>query len=176
MKRYLLLSGLTLVALSSHAQITPSRNLPKKLTIAVDSTKLNKQREQALSSYRTSAVKDKKNVFVLPAASKSTKQQEVIYLGKLEQKEIYKVEMSAVVSKYIGETEKNLSQLFERAEAANLILFFDEADALFEKSKEPARVADQIQKLTKEKNVTTIFWCKEDCQELLKRTRHVLLQ
>jgi SpoVK/Ycf46/Vps4 family AAA+-type ATPase len=43
------------------------------------------------------------------------------------------VDLSAVVSKYIGETEKNLHRIFEQAQASNAILFFDEADALFGK-------------------------------------------
>jgi len=47
--------------------------------------------------------------------------------------QLYRVDLSAVVSKYIGETEKNLSRLFARATEANWILFFDEADALFGK-------------------------------------------
>ena len=50
--------------------------------------------------------------------------------------EVYRVDLSAVVSKYIGETEKNLSRLFDAAEAANVILLFDEADALFGKRSE----------------------------------------
>jgi ATP-dependent 26S proteasome regulatory subunit len=45
--------------------------------------------------------------------------------------DLYKVELSGVVSKYIGETEKNLDQIFTAAEDSNAILFFDEADALF---------------------------------------------
>lgn len=45
--------------------------------------------------------------------------------------DLYRVDLSAVVSKYIGETEKNLSRIFDEAETANAILFFDEADALF---------------------------------------------
>jgi SpoVK/Ycf46/Vps4 family AAA+-type ATPase len=43
------------------------------------------------------------------------------------------VDLSAVVSKYIGETEKNLSRIFVEAESSQAILFFDEADALFGK-------------------------------------------
>src|SRR6185503_16886302 len=43
----------------------------------------------------------------------------------------YKIDLSTVVSKYIGETEKNLNRLFTEAETSNAILFFDEADALF---------------------------------------------
>jgi SpoVK/Ycf46/Vps4 family AAA+-type ATPase len=47
--------------------------------------------------------------------------------------ELYKVDLSMVVSKYIGDTEKNLSRIFGEAETSNAILFFDEADALFGK-------------------------------------------
>jgi AAA+ superfamily predicted ATPase len=47
--------------------------------------------------------------------------------------DMYKVDLSAIVSKWVGETEKNLNQLFAEAEDANAIIFFDEADALFGK-------------------------------------------
>ena len=49
---------------------------------------------------------------------------------------LYRIDLSAVVSKYIGETEKNLSKLFDAAESGGVILFFDEADALFGKRSE----------------------------------------
>jgi ATP-dependent 26S proteasome regulatory subunit len=50
--------------------------------------------------------------------------------------DLYKIDLSQVVSKYIGETEKNLAQIFREAESANCILLFDEADALFGKRSE----------------------------------------
>ncbi|MCP4297750.1 MAG: ATP-binding protein [Proteobacteria bacterium] len=50
--------------------------------------------------------------------------------------DLYKIDLSTVVSKYIGETEKNLSKIFKEAETSNAILFFDEADALFGKRSE----------------------------------------
>ncbi len=50
--------------------------------------------------------------------------------------DLYKIDLSMVVSKYIGETEKNLEQIFREAETSNAILFFDEADALFGKRSE----------------------------------------
>ena len=50
--------------------------------------------------------------------------------------DLYKIDLSQVVSKYIGETEKNLDRIFAAAEDANAILFFDEADALFGKRSE----------------------------------------
>jgi hypothetical protein len=49
---------------------------------------------------------------------------------------LYRIDLSAVVNKYIGETEKNLRRLFDAAEDGGVILFFDEADALFGKRSE----------------------------------------
>src|SRR5205823_1735903 len=49
---------------------------------------------------------------------------------------LYRIDLSAVVNKYIGETEKNLRRLFDAAEEGGSILFFDEADALFGKRSE----------------------------------------
>lgn len=45
--------------------------------------------------------------------------------------ELFRVDLSAVVSQYIGETEKNLNDVFDKAETRGAILFFDEVDALF---------------------------------------------
>jgi hypothetical protein len=50
--------------------------------------------------------------------------------------DLYRIDLSRVVSKYIGETEKNLGRIFDQAESSNAILFFDEADALFGKRSE----------------------------------------
>ncbi len=50
--------------------------------------------------------------------------------------DLYKIDLSTVVSKYIGETEKNLEAIFSEAASSNAILFFDEADALFGKRSE----------------------------------------
>jgi AAA+ superfamily predicted ATPase len=49
---------------------------------------------------------------------------------------IYKIDLSSVVSKYIGETEKQLNQIFREAQSSNAVLLFDEADALFGKRSE----------------------------------------
>lgn len=54
-------------------------------------------------------------------------------LGKKTGKEVFRIDLSTVVSKFIGETEKNLATLFNKAQNKNWILFFDEADALFGK-------------------------------------------
>ena len=54
-------------------------------------------------------------------------------LGKSSGVDVYRLDLSMVVSKFIGETEKNLANVFDQAENKNWILFFDEADALFGK-------------------------------------------
>lgn len=54
-------------------------------------------------------------------------------LGKKNNMDVYRVDLSMIVSKYIGETEKNLAKVFDLAENRNWILFFDEADVLFGK-------------------------------------------
>ncbi len=50
--------------------------------------------------------------------------------------DLYRIELAAVVSKYVGETEKNLEEIFEQAKKSQVILFFDEADVLFSKRME----------------------------------------
>lgn len=57
-------------------------------------------------------------------------------LGKTTGRDVYKIDLSMIVSKYIGETEKNLARVFDLAESKSWILFFDEADALFGKRTE----------------------------------------
>lgn len=52
-------------------------------------------------------------------------------LGNENGRSVFRVDLAAVISKYIGETEKNLSALFEHSQALDIILLFDEADALF---------------------------------------------
>lgn len=54
-------------------------------------------------------------------------------IGKYTAKDVYRIDLSMVVSKWVGETEKNLARVFDMAESKDWILFFDEADALFGK-------------------------------------------
>jgi hypothetical protein len=60
---------------------------------------------------------------------------------------LYRIDLSQVVNKYIGETEKNLRRLFDAADAADMILFFDEADALFGKRTEVKDAQDRYANL-----------------------------
>jgi AAA+ superfamily predicted ATPase len=73
-------------------------------------------------------------LFAGPPGTGKTMAAEVI-AGELAL-DLYKIDLSCVVSKYIGETEKNLSRIFHEAETSNAILFFDEADSLFGKRTE----------------------------------------
>lgn len=64
-------------------------------------------------------------------------------LGKATGLPVYRIDLSKVVSKYIGETEKNLASLFDHAQNHDWILFFDEADSLFGKRTESRNANDR---------------------------------
>ncbi|SHF53691.1 ATP-binding protein [Streptoalloteichus hindustanus] len=64
-------------------------------------------------------------------------------LARAEGVDLYKVDIAAVASKWVGETEKHLDQVFADAERANAMLFFDEADALFAKRGEVKEARDR---------------------------------
>jgi len=73
---------------------------------------------------------------VITAFSGMSKTEKLSALQQLSgngQKEIFRVDLSQIISKYIGETEKKLNKIFNEAEGKDWILFFDEADALFGK-------------------------------------------
>jgi hypothetical protein len=59
-------------------------------------------------------------------------------------RDLYKIDLSAIVSKFIGETEKNLKRIFSEAERTEAILFFDEADAIFGKRSEVKDAHDRF--------------------------------
>lgn len=65
-------------------------------------------------------------------------------LGNAMGRPVYKVDLSLMVSKYIGETEKNLEKVFLQAENKSWVLFFDEADSLFGKRNETTSANDQF--------------------------------
>lgn len=65
-------------------------------------------------------------------------------LGKSSERDVYRIDLSLVISKYIGETEKNLRHVFDLAENKDWILFFDEADALFGKRTEVKDAHDRF--------------------------------
>jgi SpoVK/Ycf46/Vps4 family AAA+-type ATPase len=58
--------------------------------------------------------------------------------------ELYKIDLSQIFDKYVGETEKNIKQIFEQARKSNSILFFDEADSIFNKRFEASNSNDRF--------------------------------
>lgn len=64
-------------------------------------------------------------------------------IGNVTGRDVYRIDLSMVVSKYIGETEKNLAGVFDQAQNKNWILFFDEADALFGKRTQTSNSNDR---------------------------------
>lgn len=81
-------------------------------------------------------------LFTGPPGTGKTMAAEVI--GAVLGYDLYKIDLSTVVSKYIGETEKNLERIFSEATHSNAILFFDEADALFGKRAEVKDAHDRF--------------------------------
>ena len=73
------------------------------------------------------------HVVLVVGASASQQSMTSSLLGKYTHRDVYRIDLSGVVSKYIGETEKNLNQVFEAAEKLDVVLLFDEADSLFGK-------------------------------------------
>jgi hypothetical protein len=65
-------------------------------------------------------------------------------LGKYAKMDVYRIDLSMIVSKYIGETEKNLGKVFDQAMNKNWILFFDEADSLFGKRTQTSSSNDRF--------------------------------
>ena len=96
-------------------------NLPKSILKAIEKLAQNSKKNQHGVSF----------LFSGPSGTGKTLAAKVLTdrLGM----DLYRVDLSSIVSKYIGETEKNLARLFDNAEKKNWILFFDEADSLFGK-------------------------------------------
>lgn len=89
----------------------------------------------------------------------------VMSLAERLSRTVYRLDLSMVVSKFIGETEKNLERLFDRAESNDWILFFDEADDLFARrscpdnsvSRRSLSLIDVLFRFSIEHNVSVIF-------------------
>lgn len=94
------------------------------------------------------------------------------WLAAKMQMDLYRVDLSALVSKYIGETEKNLDKVFKTAENKQWILFFDEADALFGKRTDindahdkyaNSEIAYLLQRIESFKGVVLMPCISDDC-------------
>ncbi len=96
-----------------------------------------------------------------------------------------RVDLQAVVSKYIGETEKNLDRIFDAAETAGAVLFLNEAEALFGKRVDPKDASDRyanaeteylMERMERFRGVAILTTKHKEVidRSLLKRIRHVL--
>jgi hypothetical protein len=84
-------------------------------------------------------------------------------LGKQAQRAVYRIDLSQLISKYVGETEKNLEKIFRQAEKKNWILFFDEADSLFGKRTEIVDAHDRYAN----QGVSYLLQRLEDCPNMV---------
>jgi SpoVK/Ycf46/Vps4 family AAA+-type ATPase len=104
-----------------------------------------------LSSLRTTAARVRKRGpsfrVLFTGLNKNARLSAARALARELQLDLYRIDLSAVMSKSIGETEENLRRLFEAAEAGGAILFFDEANALFGKRSEVKDSHDRYAKL-----------------------------
>ena len=82
-------------------------------------------------------------VLILSGSTALRRRKAAEMLAETLKVDLFRVDLSAVVSQYIGETEKNLNDVFDKAEASGAILFFDEADALFETGRKAKAVREQ---------------------------------
>ena len=116
----------------------PTRSLDEKVfspTMAKELKKVTSYARKSAAVYKSSGdrkrIVKKISLFTGPDSNGKTLAAET--LARSTKKDLYRIDLSQVVSKYIGETEKNLERVFKKAENKNWILFFDEADALFGK-------------------------------------------
>jgi hypothetical protein len=117
----------------------PQLVLPvKKKELVRDIVRHVQQRRRVMEEWHFNSLMSRgKGITVLfsgPPGTGKTMAAEVI--ANALQMDLYRIDLAGVVSKYIGETEKNLSRIFREAEYSDAILFFDEADALFGKRSE----------------------------------------
>src|SRR3954471_12331639 len=165
MRRLIMVLSILLSFFSGHSQKKATEPAVKKQPIVTDSMQMSTDRQKLLSSSLNTARSERKNILLLSATAKNTRDQDASYFARLERKNVRKVNSATIVSKYAGETEKNLEKLFNEAASKQLILFFDESDQLFSKSEQPQSISNAIQTLAESKKVMTIFWCEEDCRK-----------
>lgn len=82
-------------------------------------------------------------VLILSGSTALRRRKAAETLGDTLKVDLFRVDLSAVVSTYIGETQKNLNDVFDKAESSGAILFFDEVDALFGKRTPAADTRDR---------------------------------
>ena len=106
---------------------------PVEILQPADERQLSPERMRQLHNVATQFRQNAGHVLLISGPGGSGKTLSAQVLARQMKADLYRVDLSALVGKYIGETEKNLLLLFETAEAMKIILYFDEADSLFGK-------------------------------------------
>lgn len=104
-------------------RITPSTTIAQ--------LELSAGQRQLLADLVEQASQDKAGISAVLTGPRGVSKKAVEAVASELDRPLYRIDLSQVVSKYIGETEKNLRRVFDRAKGAGAVLFFDEADALF---------------------------------------------
>jgi SpoVK/Ycf46/Vps4 family AAA+-type ATPase len=119
-------------------KVKPARSIDNQVfspTITNELKKVTSYAKKSAIVYKSSENQKRiaKKISLFTGADTSGKTLAAETLARSTKKDLYRINLTQVVSKYIGETEKNLEKIFKRAENKNWILFFDEADALLGK-------------------------------------------
>jgi hypothetical protein len=102
-----------------------------------------RQRIASLAGFHDRLLLGRGTVALFAGAAGTGKTMAAMLIGREIGADLLKADLAALVSKYVGETEKHLDRLFAEAEAANAVLFFDEADALFGRRGEVKEARDR---------------------------------
>ena len=100
---------------------------------------INKQLKSVARQLR----ENNEHIVLFTGASETEKNYAASFIGELSERNVYKIDLSNLVSKYIGETEKNLARLLSADSKLDAVLFFDEADSLFGKRTEISSANDR---------------------------------
>jgi predicted AAA+ superfamily ATPase len=125
--------------------------------------RLPKRQQEALTKLAKKAKQLRRTLALFSGPSGTGKTLAVEFLACELGMTLYRIDLGAVASKYIGETEKNLRRLFGKAENSSAILFFDEADALFGKRSEVKDSHDRYTNLA----LNFLYDCVKNFQGLI---------
>jgi SpoVK/Ycf46/Vps4 family AAA+-type ATPase len=100
---------------------------------------INKQLKSVARQLR----ENNEHIVLFTGASETEKNYAASFIGELSERNVYKIDLSNLVSKYIGETEKNLARLLSTDSKLDAVLLFDEADSLFGKRTEISSANDR---------------------------------
>jgi SpoVK/Ycf46/Vps4 family AAA+-type ATPase len=132
---------------SKNSVSVPNRKYLKSIRSDKEKFRLAPETSKQLHSLVTQFKKGNGHVALFADSSGTGKTMAAEFLDREYGMQIYKVDLAAVVSKYIGETEKNLTELFDSARDKDTVLMFDEAESLFGKRTDVSSANDRYANL-----------------------------